>query len=541
MQPPPLRPRYAGVGSAAAGSRGRGPVILSRRLGAHLYRRHALAAAAAAALFFKASGEEVEAQQATPAAGTAFSDSTVRDLAREMAKGAYRAPDATLPRAFTDLGYDQYRDLRFKPEAALWRDADRGFQVQLFHRGFLYAQKVELHEVVDRQARPIPYDPTAFTLGDRPPPPADFGYAGFRIHHQLNTQGVFDEICAFLGASYFRAVGRGLNYGLSARGLAIKTADPAGEEFPVFRAFWLERPHAGANSVVVHALLDSPSATAAFRFTIRPGDNTVFDVQAVIYPRVEVAAVGIGPLTSMYFFAPNDRSGADDYRNAVHDSDGLMIATSRGEQLWRPLHNPRDLQVSQFAEVNPRGFGLMQRRRDYQGYNDLEAFYERRPSLWVEPIADWGPGSIQLVEIPTDSEIHDNIVAFWRPQQPMKPGEEYNYVYRLHWMPVFPGNPELAQFRETRVGAAGRSGRLFVLDVAGGKAGEVPADVTPTLELSKSAGEIRNPVVQRNAQNGGWRVHFELVPGAARLVELRAQLKLGDRPLTETWLYRWTA
>ncbi len=509
-------------------------------MGALLRRRTALAALAGSALFLRDTREEVEAQPAAPS-GRPFSDGTVRDMARDLASRDYRAPEATLPRAFTDLSYDDYRTLRFDPARSLWRGQDLGFQVQLFHRGFLYAQKVEMFEVVERQARPIPYDPGSFTLGERAPPGADFGYAGFRIHNPLNTQGVFDEICAFLGASYFRAVGRGLTYGLSARGLAIKTADAAGEEFPLFRAFWLERPHAGANSVVVHALLDSPSAAAAFRFTIRPGDHTVFDVQAVMFPRVEVTAAGIAPLTSMFFFAPNDREGVNDYRNAVHDSDGLMIATSRGEQLWRPLHNPRDLQVSDFGEVNPRGFGLMQRRRTYLDYNDLEALYERRPSLWVEPISDWGPGRVQLVEIPTDGEIHDNIVAYWRPEQPMRAGQEYNFVYRLHWMPVFPGNRDLAQFTETRLGAAGRSGRLFVLDVAGGKAGEVPPDVTPRLELSNGGGEIRNPVVQRNPQNGGWRVHFELVPGSARLVELRAVLKIGDQPLTETWLYRWTA
>lgn len=462
-------------------------------------------------------------------------------MALELAKAPYRAPDTRLPRGFTDLDYDAYRTLRFDPQRALWRGDGLGFQVQLFHRGFLYAPKVELFEVVDREARPVPYDPTAYTLGDRTPPPADFGHAGFRIHFPLNTQAVFDEVASFLGASYFRAVGKGLNYGLSARGLAIKTADSAGEEFPLFRAFWLERPHAGANSVVVHALLDSPSATASFRFTIRPGDATIFDVQATICPRVEVTAAGIAPLTSMYFFAPNDRAGIDDYRGAVHDSDGLMLATSRGEQIWRPLQNPRDLQVSQFAEVNPRGFGLMQRRRAPGDYTDLEAEYERRPSLWVEPIADWGPGAVQLVEIPTNDEIHDNIVAFWRPQQPMRPGEAYNFVYRLHWMPVMPGDPNLAQFVDTRSGAAPGNARLFVLDVAGGKAGEVPEGTLPVLDLSANVGEIRHPVVQRNPQTGGWRVHFQLVPGSARLVELRAVLKLGERPISETWLYRWTA
>ncbi|MGG5887361.1 glucan biosynthesis protein [Falsiroseomonas sp. HC035] len=500
-----------------------------------MQRRTALAAFAA----LSASATGVGFAQQRPSARP-FTEGTVRDLARELAKSPYRAPESRLPRGFADLDYDAYRTLRFDPQRGLWRGDNLGFQVQLFHRGFLYAPRVELYEVVDREARPVPYDPTAFTLGDRPPPPADFGHAGFRIHFPLNTQGVLDEVASFLGASYFRAVGKGLNYGLSARGLAIKTADAAGEEFPLFRAFWLERPHAGANSVVVHALLDSPSATASFRFTIRPGENTIFDVQATVCPRVEVTAAGIAPLTSMYYFAPNDRAGIDDHRGAVHDSDGLMLATSRGEQIWRPLHNPRDLQVSQFAEVNPRGFGLMQRRRAPGDYNDLEAAYEQRPSLWVEPIADWGPGTVQLIEIPTNDEIHDNIVAFWRPQQPMRPGEEYNFVYRLHWLPVVQGNPDLAQFVDTRSGAAPGNARLFVLDVVGGKT-EVPEGTLPVLDLSAHAGEIRHPVVQRNPQTGGWRVHFQLVPGSARLVELRAVLKLGERPISETWLYRWTA
>jgi glucans biosynthesis protein len=505
-----------------------------------VHRRNTLALMAASALFVKAYQGRADAQPSR-AQPVQFGESTVRDMARDLAKRPHRAPDDRLPREFTDLSYDDYRKLTFDRERALWRGEDLGFQVQLFHRGFLYTHKVELFEVVDRQARPISYDPAHFNLEGRPPPGADFGYAGFRITHPLHQLGVFDEICAFLGASYFRAVARDLRYGLSARGLAVKTADPAGEEFPLFRAFWLERPRAGASSVVVHALLDSASAAASFRFTIRPGDQTVFDVQASVFPRAELASAGVAPLTSMYFFAPNDRGGVDDYRAAVHDSDGLLLTTSRGEQIWRPLHNPRDLQVSHFNEVNPRGFGLMQRRRNFTDYNDLEAHYERRPSLWVEPIADWGPGSIQLVEIPTAGEIHDNIVAFWRPEQPMRPGEEYSFVYRLHWLPAVTANSELAQFVDTRTGAAGPRERLFVLDVAGGKAAEVPAGTMPTLDLRSSAGEIRNPVVQANPHTGGWRVHFQLVPGSARVAELRAVLNLGDRPLTETWLYRWTA
>lgn len=503
-----------------------------------MQRRHALPLLAGAAIFLNMPGMGRMSAQPSPPGDTPFGEDTVRAQAREMARRPFQAPDTALPRRFAQADYDAYRGLRFRPERALWREARPGFQLQLFHRGFLYREKVELFEASGGRARPIAYDPASFTLPEGEAPGADFGHAGFRLHAPLNRPDVMDEVCAFLGASYFRAVGKDLRYGLSARGLAIRTADQRGEEFPVFRSFWLERPAPGADSLVVHALLDSPSATAAFRFTIRPGVATLMDVQASLYPRADIDAVGIAPLTSMYQFAPNDRAGIDDYRPAVHDSDGLLIATARGEQLWRPLHNPRELQVSSFAEVNPRGFGLMQRSRAFADYDDLEAAYEKRPSLWVEPIGDWGQGAVQLVEIPTDSEVHDNIVAFWRPAEPLKARQEYNLVYRLHWLPEWRGDTGLARFTATRSGAAGRSGRLFVLETQGGRP---PGAELPQLEVSASQGEIRNPVVQPNPETGGWRVHFELAPGSARISELRALLKTGEQPLSETWLYRWTA
>jgi glucans biosynthesis protein len=156
-----------------------------------------------------------------------------------------------------------------------------------------------------------------------------------------------------------------------ARGLAINTGEAKGEEFPSFRAFWIEKPTANAKSIVVHALLDSESAAAAYRFTIRPGDTTVFDVEMAIYPRIDLERAGLMPMTSMFFFGPNDRKDVDDFRPSVHDSDGLAVFNGRGEELWRPLHNPRDLQISSFADLNPRGFGLMQRQKDFFAYQDL--------------------------------------------------------------------------------------------------------------------------------------------------------------------------
>jgi glucans biosynthesis protein len=515
--------------------------VLRRDLFATISTTFALAGAApnAAAQAPADGGSQQPANTPVP-----FDGNSVRTMARDLASKPFRPPDSNLPRELSDLTYDQYRNVRFNPQRALWRDGGLPFQMQPFHRGFLYRQRVEMHEVAEGQARRILYSPDLFTFQNlETPQPADLGFAGFRLHAPINRPDYFDEICAFLGASYFRAVAKDLGYGLSARGLAIKTAEPSGEEFPFFRAFWVERPRQGVNSITVWALLDSQSAAASYRFTIRPGEDTIFDTEATVFPRVDIAAAGIAPLTSMFWFAANDRVGVDDYRPAVHDSDGLMMLNGRGEQIWRPLHNPRDLQVSYFGDVNPRGFGLMQRKRAFTNYDDLEARYERRPSAWVEPIGDWGEGTVQLVEIPTNSEIHDNIVVAWRPKEPLRAKGEYGFVYRLHWLPQWTGRNDLARVTDTRVGAGinSQNTRLFVIGLAGGRLDALPADAEPTLEVTAHKGEVRNAVAQRNTETGGWRISFELSPGNETLVELRATLRLDDQPLAESWVYRWTA
>lgn len=466
----------------------------------------------------------------------------MRRLARDLAQKPFKAPDDKLPDNLKNLSYDQYRSIRFLPERALWKDEHLRFQAQFFHRGFYYASRIDLFQVVDGRAEPIGYSPSLFDFGKVPPPPpdADLGFAGFRLHAPINRPDYFDEVCVFLGASYFRAVAKNQIYGLSARGLSINTADPKGEEFPLFRSFWIEKPAANADSIVVHALLDSESLTGAYRFTIRPGDATIFDAEVALYPRRDVANAGFAPITSMFFFDFNDRQGVDDYRPAVHDSDGLAIRNGRGEELWRPLHNPRDLQVSTFADINPRGYGLLQRQRDFRTYQDLEAHYERRPSLWVEPIGDWGEGAVQLVEIPTKEEIHDNIVTFWRPKDGLKQKGEVSFTYRLHWGAERPAPPPLARAVKTRIGAGPESSRLFVLDfvgdtLKGAKVEDAKAD------LSVDKGKISNVVIEPNPATGGWRVSFRLEAGNEPAIELRGRLLAGDTPLSEVWVYRWTA
>jgi periplasmic glucans biosynthesis protein len=473
----------------------------------------------------------------------AFAAADVQKYARELAAKPFVPAQSDLPKAWQQLRADQYRDIRFKREQAVWASEGGPFQVDLLHRGYLFKEPVTIYVVVDGQARRLLYAPDLFTFGPSvqlPPDATITDFSGFRLRAPLNRPDYFDECVVFQGASYFRAVAKGQIYGLSARGVAISTAAPNGEEFPVFRTFWIERPRPEASVIVVHAFLDSKSTTGAYRFTIRPGDPTVIDVEMTLYPRVELSQIGLAPLTSMFFFGPNDRIGIDDFRPAVHDSEGLAIWNGREEWLWRPLLNPKTLQISAFIDATPRGFGLLQRHRAFAAYEDLDAYYERRPSLWVEAIGDWGQGAVQLVEIPSKSEDNDNIVAFWRPTQPIPAQAEYRFTYRLHWCWAPPVVPAEAVTAATRVGAGPEKGtRRFVIDFIGGRLAALKEDTAVAPMLVTSAGTIKDVVAQPNSATGGWRISFVLAPGNATLCELRCTLKRGEELLSETWSYRW--
>ena len=490
-------------------------------------------------------GRGVAARAPAPAAP--FDADTVPALARALAARPFVAAPADLPAQLAGIGYDAYRDYRFRADRALWRDAGLPFQAQFFHRGFLFKDRVEVFVVEGRRARPYPYARALFDFGTAPVPADDpaLGFAGFRLHAPLNDPTHFDEFAVFLGASYFRAVAKGLQYGLSARGLALGSGDPGPEEFPRFRTFWLETPVPGASEVVLHALLDSASVAGAYRFAIHPGTETVFDVDARLYPRRAIANAGIAPLTSMFEFDAHDRAGVDDFRPAVHDSDGLALFDGEGEQAWRPLSNPTSVEHSGFQDENPRGFGLMQRKRAFDDYVDAEARYERRPSCRVEPVGDWGRGEVHLVEIPTADEYHDNVVAFWRPAAALAAGTESRWRYRLCWSADHAWRPELARVVATRAGDAGGEGRdagrrLFVVEFAGGVAAADAADAAPpTLVASGSAGTLHNPVVYRNPQTGAWLASFEFAADGAAVSELRAHLVRNGARLSETWLSRW--
>jgi periplasmic glucans biosynthesis protein len=483
---------------------------------------------------------------AAPAHVRAFGFDDVAARARNEAGAAYRAPPQ-VPKELAALSYDQYRDIRFKPSNALWRRDGLPFELMFFHPGGFFKEPVAINEVVGGNVRHIRFDPADFDYGKNRLSPsgwADAGYAGFRVHYPLNTPTYKDELAVFLGASYFRAVGGGQRYGLSARGLALDTTGGAREEFPRFKEFWIERPAANARELVVYALLDSPRATGAYRFTLIPGAQSQVQVQARLFLRAGVTTLGIAPLTSMFHHAENTRR-QDDFRPEVHDSDGLMLATGDGEGgsewLWRPLANPGRPVATSFAVRELRGFGLMQRDRSFANYEDLEARYERRPSAWVVPEGRWGAGRVELLQLPTSGEFDDNIVAFWVPAQVPAPGQPLDIAYRL----VFQGDEQqrppngwTVQSRLGRGHEKQAQGEFqYVVDFAGPALDTLPADAGVRAVVTPGGNaRLLERNAYRNEATGAWRMTLRVQRiDATQPVELRAFLQREQHALTETW------
>jgi periplasmic glucans biosynthesis protein len=470
-----------------------------------------------------------------------FDPDMVTNRARALSASPY-APPPPVSRDWLDLSYDDFRGIWFDTRHTLFRGKPGAVQAEFFVAGLYFPHKIGINAVENGQSRPITFELRTFDTTDRFPALAQegTGFAGFRLLGELEAKDRFQEYAVFQGASYFRAIGRGQAYGLSARGLALNTAEDGAEEFPVFRDFWIEAAEPDAPTVIVHALMDSPSVAGAYTFRITKGETTEIEVTSRLFPRVDLASAGIAPGTSMFLFNDINRTRFDDFREAVHDSDGLLMMNGAGETLWRPLTNPKSVAVSAFGDTSPRGFGLMQRARQPGDYNDLVAHYERRPSLWVEPMGDWGPGSVVLVEIPTDKEINDNIVAFWRPAAPLKAGLEHRFDYRLFWCGAAPAEGAVAPVTATRTGTrVFEDGRIFTIDYAPHPAlGDDPARIEA--RITTTAGKIATQLLQANPATGGMRLDFTLKADAPS-AELRAELWREGQRVAEVWLNAWNA
>lgn len=486
-------------------------------------------------------------------AADSFSYQNAVDKARQLAAQPYQNPAGQVPDFLLKIDYDAWRDIRFRPEQALWKREGLPFNVQFFHPGLYYDRTVKISIVNSQGVKPVDFSRDVFDYGKnsfRDKVPAGLGFAGLRLHYPLNTKKYFDEVAVFLGASYFRAVAKKQNYGLSARGLAVDTALSSGEEFPCFREFWIVKPVEESTRITVYALLDSPSLSGAYQFVVKPGRETLVDVTGTVFRRKNVQKFGIAPLTSMFFYGENaSQRPADDFRPEIHDSDGLQILFHNGEWLWHPLVNPRTLLINSFAAKDPAGFGLAQRDADFNSYQDLEARYEARPSVWITPHGTWGAGRIELIQIPTDSELNDNIIAFWVPEKMPELAQPVTFSYRMSWQYAKSARPPAGRTIATRT-AKGNDGQMkkFVVDFAGGRLDRIPPgrSVTAAVTVDGSAKLIEQQVY-KNRFSGGWRLVFQIKPedqGMDRMlpqkrqpIELRAYLKEGNNAVTETWSY----
>ncbi|MCG5496140.1 glucan biosynthesis protein [Ectothiorhodospira variabilis] len=489
---------------------------------------------------------------AWPAARADLLD-TLGERAQRLADSPWQAPPTLEASALKALDYDAHRQIRFRPERALWREVS-DFQVQFLHAGFLFAQPLRVYEWVDGQRRPIHFHPDLFRYDDDaaqldPEQRAAGGFSGLRLHYPLNREDVRDEFLVFQGASYFRLVGRGQRYGLSARGLAVDTTRLGSEEFPAFTELHLQRPEPEDRHVNLFALLEGPSVTGAYAFRVHTTEPVTVDVQARLFARHDLTGLGIAPLTSMYTHGDLADPITADFRPRVHDSEGLLVHTRAGEWIWRPLSRPETPQISAFLDVGPSAFGLMQRTRGFAAYLDQEARYDLRPGLWVEPAeGDWGAGRVVLLELPTPDETHDNIVAFWAPDKPMAAGESREFSYRLTPLWQRPSAHELARVVRTRAGAAGVPGqgdpvpldqRRFVVDFQGGPLSRLDGSLPVRAHLDLHQGQPVEPPQVTPLPDGGWRATFVVAASPESPADMRLQLRLHDQLLTETWQYLW--
>jgi periplasmic glucans biosynthesis protein len=516
------------------------------------------AAASAAAMnpLAEAFGAQSDGLQFDPPAP--FTYDLFKTQAHDRARAPYDPPSRPAPEVLQKINYEEWGKIRYRDDFALFANGPGRFPVTFFHLGLFFEKAVRMHVIDGGMSRQIIYEQSYFEMPANSPArdlPKGAGFAGLRV--QEARDGALDwrknDWVAFLGAAYFRSIGELGQYGLSSRGVALDVAvADRPEEFPDFTDFYIDSA-ADGDTLTLYALMEGPSIVGAFRFLMTRAKGVVMDIQATMFTRAQVSRFGIAPLTSMYWFSETKKETAIDWRPEVHDSDGLAMWSGNGERLWRPLNNPPRIMVSSFLDNNPRGFGLLQRDRVFDHYLD-GVFYDRRPSLWVEPLPGpsgegWGKGSIELCEIPTDDEIHDNVVAMWVPTEPVSAGAELNLNYRLHWLANEPYPSKLAAVWATRLGRGGQPGqprpkgvRKFMVEFLGGPLATLPYGAKPDLVVSASRGTF-GPYQLIEAVPDGvpghWRAQFDLIVDGSDPVELRAFLKSGGETLTETWMFQY--
>ncbi|WP_370654062.1 glucan biosynthesis protein G [Methylophaga sp.] len=488
----------------------------------------------------------------------AFSLEDVAEKAQALVKQEYVKPQSNLPVEFSQMQFADYMKIQPIAEKFHWNDQQTPFRLAFYHQGMHFKVPVKINEILPNGITEITYDPEDFTFGDLTfdkATTAQLGYAGFRVLYPINKADKYDEIMSVLGASYFRVIGKDQVYGLSGRGMNIDTAvsDDIAEEFPEFREFWIQRPKSGEDNLVIYALLDSPSATGAYRFDLQPGTATVLDVEAKVYLRKQVHELGLATLTSMFLYDGRQPPSQHNFRPQIHDSNGLSIHAGNGEWIWRPLNNPDGVSVSTWQIENPKGFGLLQRGREFSRFQDLDDLYHLRPSGWIETKSDWGKGRIKLIEYRTADETNDNVGAFWIPDKIPAFGQPIELAYRIHWTLDEPSlaDPNIAWVAQT-LRSAGEDKQanlirdldetiLLQVDFAGPVLAERGEYQMPMTQISISEhAEVLSSQLRYNSAIKGWRLIMRTrIHDPNKVVEMRAALvDENQQPLSETWSYQ---
>ncbi|MDE2422922.1 MAG: glucan biosynthesis protein D [Betaproteobacteria bacterium] len=492
-----------------------------------------------------------------------FSFEALIEHANALSRRAYVAPPRPDASVLDEIDWERHGQIQFDTDHALFANGPGSFPISFFHQGRFFRVPVRMFvlegEDNTTKAKEIMYNSNLFKMPENNPahrlgPPAAF--AGFRIQEsregdQAHLNWRNNDWAAFLGASYFRAIGDEYQYGLSARGVSVNVVvDGVQEEFPDFTHFYFVPPKEGSNTMIIYALLDGPSITGAYRFTLTRTHEVIMDIECHLFLRKDIVRLGLAPMTSMYWYSEKDKKTAEDWRPAVHDSDGLMLWTGKDEHLWRPLNNPTGIQISSFHDNHPKGYGFMQRERHFSEYQDA-VHYEKRPSLWIEPLGDWQKGAVELVELHTSEELYDNMVAMWVPEAKALAGQSYHLNYRLYWQANFPFPLALAQVYRTSIGRGGEPGvkrppeaHKFMVEFHGDIFNTLPANTDPFADLWTSKGRFDLIYVERvpNGEANQWRIIFDLILPTETIkdpVELRLTLKSQGQVISETWMYQY--
>ncbi len=482
-----------------------------------------------------------------------FDFETLKGMVADLAAKPYAPPPMPDPDIVKTMNFDTAKHILPDPDHALFGDGRGPYPISLLAVGQLFPKTVRMFALTDGQAREVIFQADYFKsppdgpLSKLPPTPSPFAGLEFLQAYDKPVLRGHEGWARFIGASYFRAVGEANQFGVSSRAVAQNSGIAIPEEFPDFTHFWVGEGETDDDPITLYALLDGPSIVGAYRFVMHRGRGTTMDITLQLHIRQPIERLGISPMTSMFWYSESVKGAATDWRPEIHDSDGVAMWTANGDHLWRPLIDPDKLTISKFPDDKFRGFGLMQRDKNYDHYLDA-VFYERRPCCWCEPIGDWGKGSVQLLEIPTDNEIYDNIVLSWVADAPNKAGDVLDYRFKLLWRDTDPYPGKLALCVATRLGAGDIQGaprskvlRKFILEFKGGFQATRVADAKPEPVLETSRGKFLNIVVEPSPDGdlGLWRIQFDLDPDGTDPVDLRCHLAYQGEALTETWVYHY--